>query len=108
MMVDAEENKKSVRLLLDYAHIAAGPREETYGDPVPLYSAVAAAFNILKPGKALSYADVMFLLVLVKLAREGYKHQRDNLGDAAAFLSFLDAWESDCQNWTEPVILKEK
>lgn len=82
---------ESVRLLLEYAGIATGPRQDGYGDPYQCYTRAVQAFNALRPvdgPREFTIGEGFLFLVCVKLARNAWRHKRDNLGDAAAFLSF--------------------
>lgn len=75
-------------ILQEADRIVNGDRQVDYSDPVENFKHIAAiASAILK--KELVPEDCAVVLMAVKLARETYKHKRDNLVDLAGYTEIL-------------------
>lgn len=75
-------------ILQEADRIVNGDRQADYSDPVENFKHIAAiASAILK--KDLTSDDCCVVLMAVKLARESYKHKRDNLVDLAGYTEIL-------------------
>lgn len=75
-------------ILQEADRIVNGDRQADYSDPVENFRHIAAiASAILK--KELTAEDCTVVLMAVKLARESYKHKRDNLVDLAGYTEIL-------------------
>lgn len=69
--------------------IVNGERQADYSDPVKNFEHIAViASTILK--KDISPSDCCVVLMAVKLAREQFKHKRDNLVDLAGYTEILN------------------
>lgn len=68
--------------------IIHGERHEQYGPAQHLFASVAGAFTEIT-GKQLLNRDVILIMVLIKLARNQHKTNRDNLVDAAGYIGLL-------------------
>ena len=69
--------------------IVTGNRQTDYGNSVENFKHIASiASAILK--KELTAEDCCVVLMAVKLARENYKHKRDNLVDLAGYTEILN------------------
>ena len=81
--------KKKESILQEADRIVNGERQTDYSDPVENFKQIASiASTILK--KELSAEDCCVVLMAVKLARESYKHKRDNLVDLAGYTEILN------------------
>ena len=75
-------------ILQEADRIVNGDRQADYSDPVENFKHIAAiASAILK--KKLAPEDCCVVLMAVKLARENFKHKRDNLVDLAGCTEIL-------------------
>lgn len=75
-------------ILQEADRIVNGDRQADYSDPVENFRHIAAiASAILK--KELVPEDCAVVLIAVKLARENYRHKRDNLVDLAGYTEIL-------------------
>ena len=77
------------------ARIVLGPRGAYYDTPSRnlgrtglIWSGIL--YGRLKPGEIISAEDVAMCMVGVKLARESYRHKRDNLTDAHGYLMTIE------------------
>jgi hypothetical protein len=75
-------------ILSEAERIVNGERQVDYSDPVKNFKRIAEiASAILK--KELTSEDCAVVLMAVKLARENFKHKRDNLVDLAGYVEIL-------------------
>jgi len=75
-------------ILQEADRIVNGERQTDYSDPVENFKQIASiASAILK--KELTSEDCAVVLMAVKLARENYRHKRDNLVDLAGYTEIL-------------------
>ena len=75
-------------ILSEAERIVNGDRQADYSDPVENFKHISAiASAILK--KELTAEDCVVVLMAVKLARENYRHKRDNLVDLAGYTEIL-------------------
>ena len=66
-----------------------GDRQADYSDPVANFKHIAdSASSISK--EELSPTTCAIVMIAVKLARENYKHKRDNLVDLAGYVEILN------------------
>lgn len=76
-------------ILAEAGAIVNGSRNADYGDAAESFTRIAeicrTAFEI-----DLSPADVCRVLMAVKLARESYRHKRDNLVDLCGYAELLN------------------
>ena len=76
-------------ILSEAERIVNGERQADYSDPVANFKHISAiASSISKKG--LSPTDCAIVMIAVKLARENYKHKRDNLVDLAGYVEILN------------------
>lgn len=84
----APEPPKQKSILQEADRIVNGDRQADYSDPVENFKHIAAiASAILK--KNLAPTDCAIVMIAVKLARESYRHKRDNLVDLAGYTEIL-------------------
>lgn len=79
---------KEESILQEADRILNGERDADYPDPVENFKHIAAiASAILK--KDLTDEECCVVMLAVKLARENYKHKRDNIVDGVAYMDIL-------------------
>lgn len=79
---------KEESILQEADRILNGERGADYPDPVENFKHIAAvASAILK--KDLTDEECCVVMLAVKLARENYKHKRDNIVDGVAYMEIL-------------------
>lgn len=69
--------------------IVNGSRKQDYGSATESFSKIATIASIIT-GKTLTPQDCCKVLIAVKLTRESFKHQEDNLLDACGYLELLN------------------
>ena len=80
---------KTESILSEAERIVNGERQADYSDPVENFKHISAiASSISKEN--LSPATCAIVMIAVKLAREEYKHKRDNLVDLAGYVDILN------------------
>ena len=79
-------------ILNEAKELLNGDRAVAYGDPVDNFKNIADVANVLlkRKGISLDREAVAMILVALKIAREGHKHNTDNLVDAVAYLQLMD------------------
>jgi len=78
-----------MNILEEANKITSGDRRQSYGDPRKNYEHIARiASAIIK--KDLTSADIVMILLALKLAREQHKPKRDNRVDIAGYAWVLD------------------
>ncbi len=83
-----------MNILREAEGLVNGDRNKAYGDPGSDFSKIASFWsNHL--GYPVSARDVGMMLILMKIAREGHTHKRDNLVDIAGY--------AYCNSLLEPV-----
>ena len=79
---------KTESILSEAERIVNGDRQADYSDPVANFKHISAiASSISKEN--LSPTVCAIVMIAVKLAREDYKHKRDNLVDLAGYVEIL-------------------
>lgn len=79
-----------MRSILEEADkIVNGERQTDYDDPVTNFKRIAAIATELTD-KELSPEDCVKVLMAVKMARQVFKHKRDNLVDLAGYTEILN------------------
>ena len=79
---------KEESILQEADRILNGERDADYPDPVENFKHIAAiASAILK--KDLTDEECCVVMLAVKLARENYRHKRDNIVDGVAYMEIL-------------------
>ena len=76
-------------ILSEAERIVNGDRQADYSDPVSNFKHIAAIASAIRK-KELTSEDCAVVLMAVKLARENYKHKRDNLVDLAGYVEILN------------------
>jgi len=66
-----------------------GDRQADYDTPKRNFERIAIIASQMT-GKELTAVDCVKVLIATKLAREAFKHKRDNLVDAAGYIEVLD------------------
>ena len=80
---------KDESILSEAERIVNGDRQADYSDPVANFKHISAiASSISKEN--LSPTTCAIVMIAVKLARENYKHKRDNLVDLAGYVEILN------------------
>ena len=73
-------------ILKEAEQLLNGDRAQDYGDIAENFSNIAEIFNVLEKEVQLKPKHIAKVMIAVKLGREKFKHKRDNLVDAAAYL----------------------
>ena len=87
---------KNLNVLEEANALTAGDRQQAYGDPADVYGPVAdmwqAYLDALDVDNCLMLTpkDVMLMMALLKIGREGSREKRDNLVDAAGYLRCVE------------------
>ena len=87
---------KKLNVLEEANKLTAGDRQQAYGNPVDVYAPVAdmwqAYLDALDVDNCLMLTakDVMLMMALLKIGREGSREKRDNLVDAAGYLRCVE------------------
>ena len=82
-------------ILEEAQRITDGDRDGDYGTAEDNFGKIAAYWNVymehndLDIGRILEPKHIAMMMVLMKIAREDFKHKRDNLTDAAGYLRCL-------------------
>ena len=79
---------KTESILSEAERIVNGDRQADYSDPVENFKHISAIASSIRK-KGLSPTDCATVMIAVKLARENYKHKRDNLVDLAGYVEIL-------------------
>lgn len=69
-----------------------GDREAQYSPPQRDFGKTAAMWSgflreKLMPGVVITPEEAVLMMVLLKISREGFRHKRDNLVDAAGYIA---------------------
>ncbi len=76
-------------ILSEAERIVNGDRQADYSDPVENFKHISAIASEISKEK-LSPTTCAIVMIAVKLARENYKHKRDNLVDLAGYVEILN------------------
>lgn len=76
-------------VLLEAERIVNGPRQTDYGTPLDNWSRTAALWSAYL-GVSVSAEQAAMCMVLVKVAREANRPQRDNLVDGAGYFAVIE------------------
>ena len=76
-------------ILSEAERIVNGERQADYSDPVENFKHIAAIASAISK-EELSPTTCAIVMIAVKLARENYKHKRDNLVDLAGYVEILN------------------
>lgn len=91
---NAEEDYASI--LQEAYKITSSDRNDQYGEAEDCFDKISAYWNIYLGLKDLVRGkDVANMMALLKIAREGYKHKRDNLVDAVGYLRLSSKLQGD-------------
>lgn len=81
------------------SEIVRGPRHATYDKPSNNFNKIASLWNGYLKAKGfdieLNKKDVAVMSVLIKVAREMFKHKEDNLIDEIGYILCLDEIERE-------------
>ena len=80
---------KTESILSEAERIVNGDRQADYSDPVENFKHISAIASSISKEK-LSPTTCAIVMIAVKLARENYKHKRDNLVDLAGYAEILN------------------
>ena len=75
-------------ILSEAERIVNGDRQADYSDPVANFKHISAIASAISK-EELSPTTCAIVMIAVKLARENYKHKRDNLVDLAGYVEIL-------------------
>ncbi len=76
-------------ILSEAERIVNGERQADYSDPVENFKHISAIASAISK-EELSPITCAIVMIAVKLARENYKHKRDNLVDLAGYVEILN------------------
>ena len=76
-------------ILSEAERIVNGERQADYSDPVENFKHIAEIASAIRK-KELTSEDCAIVMIAVKLARENFKHKRDNLVDLAGYVEILN------------------
>ena len=79
---------KDESILSEAERIVNGDRQADYSDPVANFKHISAIASSISK-EELSPTTCAIVMIAVKLARENYKHKRDNLVDLAGYVEIL-------------------
>ena len=79
---------KDESILSEAERIVNGDRQADYSDPVENFKHIASIASAISK-EDLSPTTCAIVMIAVKLARENYKHKRDNLVDLAGYVEIL-------------------
>ena len=80
---------KDESILSEAERIVNGDRQADYSDPVANFKHIADIASAISK-EELSPTTCAIVMIAVKLARENYKHKRDNLVDLAGYVEILN------------------
>ena len=80
---------KDESILSEAERIVNGDRQADYSDPVANFKHISAIASSISK-EELSPTTCAIVMIAVKLARENYKHKRDNLVDLAGYVEILN------------------
>ncbi len=80
---------KTESVLSEAERIVNGDRQADYSDPVENFKHIAEIASAISK-EELSPTTCAIVMIAVKLAREDYKHKRDNLVDLAGYVEILN------------------
>ena len=76
-------------ILSEAERIVNGDRQADYSDPVENFKHISAIASAISK-EELSPTTCAIVMIAVKLARENYKHKRDNLVDLAGYVEIMN------------------
>jgi hypothetical protein len=76
-------------ILSEAERIVNGDRQADYSDPVANFKRIAEIASAIM-AKDITAEECCIVMIAVKLARENYKHKRDNLVDLAGYAEILN------------------
>lgn len=76
-------------ILSEAERIVNGERQADYSDPVENFKHIAEIASAIM-GKDITAEECCIVMIAVKLARESYRHKRDNLVDLAGYVEILN------------------
>ena len=80
---------KTESILSEAERIVNGERQADYSDPVANFKRIAEIASAIM-AKDITAEECCIVMIAVKLARENYKHKRDNLVDLAGYAEILN------------------
>jgi len=75
-------------ILSEAERIVNGDRQADYPDPVINFNRIASIASAIM-AKDITAEECCIVMIAVKLARENYRHKRDNLVDLAGYVEIL-------------------
>ena len=88
------EGLKAESVLTEAERIVTGERNADYSEPVDSFNHIASIVSSILNVEVTPY-QCCITMIAVKLARENYKHKRDNLVDLAGYTKILHAIRLD-------------
>ena len=91
-----------MNILEEAKEVTSGNRQEDYGMPEDSFRGIADYWTVYLDSheicRRISPTDVAKMMILLKIAREDYRHKRDNLVDIAGYARTLSQIEGDEDN----------
>lgn len=85
----------------DIVNVRREEKERMYGNFSKSIEEVAEAASIML-GKTIDAKDVFFIMINLKLCREGKNHREDNLLDACAYIGAYNNYIVELENRSKP------
>jgi hypothetical protein len=85
---EAEESKPE-SVLAEAERVINGPKREAYGPVEESFERIAAGWSMILRHHVTARETVL-CMVWLKVMREGYRHDRDNLVDIAGYAGLAD------------------
>lgn len=79
-------------ILSEAENIVNGDRQNDYSDPIKNFENISKIASVMI-GKEITPSECCKVLMAVKLARQSYKHKRDNLVDLCGYSEILNRIE---------------
>ena len=79
----------SETILAEAHRIVTGHRQDSYNHPLDNFTGIARLWSA-HLNATVTAEDVALMMILLKIAREGFKHSRDNVVDIAGYAQCLD------------------
>lgn len=104
-----------MNILEEANEITSGARRSDYGHPSEGHKVIASYWSLILDHEVTAW-QVSLMMIALKLAREGFRHSRDNCVDIAGYARTLEMMHEDvisqeslAQAWADAgVILDER
>ena len=88
ILCELSKPKKKESVLEEAQKILHGDRDADYGDPVENFKRISRIASAILD-KEITDEECCVVMLAVKLARENYRHKRDNIVDGVAYMEIL-------------------